>query len=400
MSSETRKSPFDLVYELSLPLIAGVIAAIVWANLDAHGYHSFLHWSPFGDTSHYNFHFLFNDIFMVFFFGIAAGEITESCLPGGALNPVSRAINPLMATAGGVLGPVAVFFIWMYASGDHSIANGWGIPTATDIALAWLVARLAFGKGHPAVSFLLLLAVADDGIGLGIIAIFYPDPNNPVEPAFLGLVAAAMASAWMMRKQGIKSFWLFLAGPGVMSWFGLYLAHLHPALALVAVIPFMPHMAEDLGMYADEGHMTDTLNRFQHFFQKPVDIGLFGFGLANAGVMFSSIGNATWAVLCALLIGKTLGVTLFSMVGNAIGFKYPEGMDTRTVFLAGMTAGLGLTVALFVAGQAFPVGSELQGAAKMGALFSAGAVIPVLILAKLLRVKESATTTDTESADH
>ena len=80
-----------------------------------------------------------------------------------------------------------------------TVANGWGIPTATDIALAWLVARVVFGRGHSAVSFLLLLAVADDGIGLGIIAVFYPDPNHPVQTIWLLLVAAGMGVAWGMR---------------------------------------------------------------------------------------------------------------------------------------------------------------------------------------------------------
>ncbi len=79
--------------------------------------------------------------------------------------------------------------------GEGSLSRGWGIPTATDIALAWLVARAVFGKGHPAINFLLLLAVADDAIGLGIIAVFYGDPSNPARPEWLGLVAAGMAIA-------------------------------------------------------------------------------------------------------------------------------------------------------------------------------------------------------------
>ena len=69
-------------------------------------------WQMFG---HYvTLHFLINDIFMVFFFGIAAKEITEAALPGGSLNPIKKAINPLLATLGGVLGPVAVFFGALY----------------------------------------------------------------------------------------------------------------------------------------------------------------------------------------------------------------------------------------------------------------------------------------------
>ena len=209
----TRPSILELAQGLSLPLIAGVLTAVAWANLDPHGYQHLIHWSPLGEGSHLNLHFLANDIFMVLFFGIAAKEITEACLPGGALNPPRRAINPLMATLGGVLGPVGVYLLWTVIVGDASIANGWGVPTATDIALAWLVAKIIFGPKHPAVSFLLLLAVADDGLGLGIIAIFYPDPIHPIAPMYLLLVAVAAGMAFYLKRRGIVSFWAYLFGP-------------------------------------------------------------------------------------------------------------------------------------------------------------------------------------------
>ena len=76
--------------------------------------------------------------------------------------------------------------------GGPHLTRGWGITTATDIALAWLVARLVFGKGHPAITFLLLLAIGDDAIGLMIIAMFYPDPNHPIYLPALGVVAVAV----------------------------------------------------------------------------------------------------------------------------------------------------------------------------------------------------------------
>ncbi|MEM9193694.1 MAG: Na+/H+ antiporter NhaA [Myxococcota bacterium] len=383
-------APGGLIYALqaySIPLISGVIIALIWANVDHHSYEALVHYSPFGHDSHYNFHYLMNDIFMALFFGIAAKEITEAALPGGALNPPRKAINPLLGTVGGVVGPVGVYFAWVALTGDPAIANGWGIPTATDIALAWLVARIAFGTGHPAISFLLLLAVADDGIGLAIIAIFYPNPEHPVAPVFLLLVALAMIIAFTLRKQKVNSFWPYLIGPGVLSWLGLFFANLHPALALVAVVPFMPTQGFDEGMFADDGVIEkhDTLNNFEHFFKLPVDLGLFGFGLANAGVVLSSIGNATWGVVVALLVGKTLGIFLFSYGGHVLGYKLPEGMNGRSLFVAGLTAALGLTVALFVAGVAFTE-PNLQGAAKMGALFSVIAVPLVLISASVLRV--------------
>ncbi|MCB0328705.1 MAG: Na+/H+ antiporter NhaA [Bdellovibrionales bacterium] len=384
-----KRTPIAILQEFSIPLIAGVITAVLWANLDSHGYHELNHWSPFGHDSHFNFHFLMNDLFMALFFGIAAKEITESCLPGGALNPPRKAVNPLLGTLGGVLGPVTVYFAIVFLSGDHTIANGWGIPTATDIALAWLVARVIFGKGHPAVSFLLLLAVADDGLGLGIIAIFYPDPHHPVQPAWLLLTGAGAAACYGMRRAGIQNFWYYVVVGGAMSWSGLYFAHLHPALALVPIIPFMPSSGHDEGLFAEgeDEKNHDTLNEFEHFFKLPVDLGLFGFGLANAGVEFSSMGSATIAVLLALAIGKTAGIFLFSYVGDRLGFPLPAGMGWRSLVTAGCVAGLGLTVALFVAGVAF-TDNTLQGAAKMGALLSALVAPAAIMLGKMLGVRE------------
>lgn len=386
MSEAKRNRHIELLQEFSLPLIAGVLCALAWANLDPHSYHHWMHEGLFAGLS---VHFVMNDLFMAVFFGLAAKEITESCLPGGDLNPPKKAINPLLGTLGGVLGPIAVYLMYVHFSGADEVRSGWGIPTATDIALAWLIARLVFGKGHPAVSFLLLLAVADDGLGLGIIAIFYPDPAHPVQPAYLGIVALGMLGAYALRKKNVQSFWPYLLGPGVLSWAGLFLAHLHPALALVPIVPFMPNMGHDEGLFAEESSGVehhDTLNRFEHFFKLPVDVGLFGFGLANAGVEMSSVGAGTTAVLLGLIVGKTVGIFGFSMIGHLLGFSLPKGMGWRSLLTVGLVAGLGLTVALFVAGVAFtdPV---LQGAAKMGALLSAVVAPLAIAVGRVLRVR-------------
>lgn len=375
--------------DLSLPLLLGVVAALIWANGDHASYEAFIHASPFGEHGPLSVHFIVNDLFMVLFFGVAAKEITEAVLPGGALNPPRKAINPLFGTIGGVAGPILVYLAYVHWAGRSDLMIGWGIPTATDIALAWLVARLAFGPQHPAVSFLLLLAVADDAIGLVIIGVFYPDPSHPVEPMWLALAGAGLVAAWALRRRGVKSFWAYLALPGALSWAGLFLAHVHPALALVPIVPFMPNGGHDEGLFAELGHdhHTDTLNRFEHFFKGPVDFGLFAFGLANAGVVFDSVGEASWAVLVALLVGKTVGIFACSMSAHVAGFPLPEGMDARSLVVAGLAAAIGLTVALFVAGVAFtdPV---LAGSAKMGALLSAGAAPLVLLLARVLGVSK------------
>ena len=377
------KQRLNFLSEFSIPLLAGVVVAVVWANLNPEGYQAF-NTTPFlGGLS---FHFISNELFMVFFFGIAAVEITQSCLPGGDLNPVSKAINPLMGTLGGVVGPIVVYLCLNHVIGAPELGNGWGIPTATDIALAWLAARMTFGASHPAVSYLLLLAVADDAIGLIIIAIFYPNPTMPTEPVWLLLVVLGMAVAWLLRRFNIRSYWPYLLAGGSLSWIGLHHAHLHPALALVFIIPFLPHAKQEhMHLFDVDPEDRTTLSRFEHEWKIFVDFGLFMFSFSNAGVQFSSMGTVTVLVLVALLVGKTVGIFSFGFLATKLGFGLPQGMKLRDLLTAGLIAGTGFTVALFVAGEAFtdPV---IRGAAKMGAMLSLVAAISGLIFGKLVGV--------------
>jgi NhaA family Na+:H+ antiporter len=411
--SESKKGFTNFLQEFSIPLIVGVIAGLVYANVDYTSYHHMVDYQ-FGTAEilghKMTAHYLINDIFMVFFFGIAAKEITESVLPGGDLNPPSKAINPLLGTIGGVVGPVAVYLLLtnvLYSGEDAAaVATGWGIPTATDIALAWLVARMVFGNKHPAVSFLLLLAVADDAIGLGIIAVAYPKAP-PELMQLLYWTIPGMILAYVMRKKGVAAWLPYIAFAGTLSWIGLSKAHLHPALALVFIVPFIPGPTRDTGLFtekdeADEedekeaaGHVIEEhhhhspLHNFEHNLKLPVDFGLFFFGFANAGVEFSSMSPVTWIVLGSLILGKTIGIFLFSWVGIKMGFPLPKGMGLKHLFVAGIIAGLGLTVALFVAGEAFK--GELNvhmGPAKMGAVFSAIAALLAIVAGKILNVKD------------
>jgi NhaA family Na+:H+ antiporter len=402
------KKTLNILQEFSLPLIVGVAVALVVANVNPALYEELVKFPVFGpqDGAHpINALFIINDVFMVFFFGIAAKEITEACLPGGDLNPPSKAINPLLGTIGGVVGPVAVYFLMLQVlytgHNDYSeVANGWGIPTATDIALAWLVARMIFGNKHPAVNFLLLLAVADDAIGLVIIAIFYGDPSNPAAPEYLlYYTVPGMIIAYVLRKKNVQAWLPYILFAGTLSWVGFISAHLHPALALVPIVPFLPGPSRDTGLFESEDevdqehqaghheHEHSPLHNFEHNLKLPVDLGLFFFAFANAGVQFASVNGVTWMILASLIVGKIIGITFFSGLGAKLGFPMPEGMGMKHLVVAGTIAGLGLTVALFVAGQAFPDGSAYQGPAKMGAVLSAFAALAAVLLAKALGIK-------------
>ncbi|MBT1070316.1 Na+/H+ antiporter NhaA [Pelotalea chapellei] len=376
--------PINLLREFSIPLISGIVVALIWSNFVPESYYHFDHDPLIGPLS---FHFLTNDIFMVLFFGIAAAEITQSCLPGGELHPLRKAVNPLFATIGGVVGPVMVYFGLNALIGNPALNRGWGIPTATDIALAWLVARIVFGDRHPAISFLLLLAIADDAIGLAIIAIFYPDPSQPAQPVWLLATLLGMAVTYGFRRFNVKSYWPYLLVGGTLSWVGLFNAHLHPALALVFIVPFFPHAnKENLHIFEEDSRDRSTMHQFEEDWKVVVDFGLFMFGLANAGVRFSSIGQATWLVLWALVIGKTCGIFLMGRLSVRLGYPLPKRVGNKELALVGLIAGIGLTVALFVAGEAFTE-QVTQGAAKMGALLSAGCAFIAIIAGRLLKVK-------------
>ena len=416
--------------EYSIPLILGVIVGLVWANINFDVYHDvveFDFWNfgkgPFLDDGehhdlndfyifgkHITVHFLVNEVFMVFFFGIAAKEITESILPGGALNPLPKAINPIMGTLGGVFGPVGLFLllaVLFYGGTDDfgAVANGWAIPTATDIALAWLVARVIFGTRHPAVNFLLLLAVVDDAIGLVIIAVFY---STDVQPLWLLLTAGGVVTAYLFRRVGVSWWPVYILIAGGMSWVGMVKAGVEPALSLVVIVPFLPALhAPDHDSEAEHGeqgtgeamahahaagghgHQMGVLERFEHHVKLPVDFGLFFFAWANAGVAFANINAVTWMILLSLIVGKTVGVSLFSFVVSKLGFPLPEGMGVRHLMVAGMIAGLGLTVALFVANKAYntPEGLEFLDPGKMGAVFSVVVAALAFTFARIIGVR-------------
>jgi NhaA family Na+:H+ antiporter len=346
--------------------------------------------------------FLVNDILMALFFAIAGKEVWESLLPGGALSNRRKAATPLMATLGGIVGPAGLYIGGVLLFSEWStLGSGWAVPCATDIAFSYLVARLIFGPGHPAIAFLLFLAIADDAAGLVILAVFYP--TGALHLPWLLLSVAAIGLGLVFRTLRLHSFWWYLLIPGAMSWISFYYAGIHPALGLVPIIPCMPHAHTDLGIFArEELGRHDTLNEFEHWWKNPVELILGLFGLVNAGVAFSSVGIGTWLVLAGLLVGKPLGITLFTWIGEkALKLEIPDGMKYRHVFILGIVAGIGFTVALFVSTAAFPVPKypqETLDSVKMGALGSFLAAAVAFAGARLLGIRRESCEPNSEKA--
>jgi NhaA family Na+:H+ antiporter len=354
-----RSNVAAFVLDHSLLLLLGTAAAVLWANLDFATY----------ETVTDRLHFWVNEIGMVFFFALAAKEVFEATLPGGPLASPRRALSPLAAAIGGMVAPAAIFVSLALTLGPSDLTRGWAIPCATDIAFSAMIARLTFPAGHPAIPFLLLLAIADDALGLLILAVFYP--SAAVSLTWLVfLMAAAMLLAVVLRGRRIQSFWPYVIGPGALSWAALHVGGLHPALALVPIVPLMPHSPRDLGLFSpDEEQQPDPLSRFERWWSVPVQFVLLLFGFANAGVPFERIGSGTYYVLAALLLGKPLGILVFSAVARLAGARLPEKLRFADLLIVGIVASIGFTVSLFFATAAFPPGVALTET-KMGALLS------------------------------
>jgi NhaA family Na+:H+ antiporter len=370
--TQPRSRALAFVFDNSLLLLAGTAAAVLWANLDIDSYDAVAH----------PLHFWVNDIGMVFFFALAAKEVFEATLPGGPLASPRRALSPLAAALGGMIAPGLIYASVAWAWGPAELIRGWAIPCATDIAFSAMIARFVFPAAHPAIPFLLLLAIVDDALGLLILAVFYPTGDLSIV-ALVGLMSAAVLAATWLRRRQIRSFWPYVVGPGSLSWAALYLGGFHPALALVPIVPFMPHSPRDLGLFDPREEQPDTLNRFEHWWAKPVQFVLLLFGLANAGVPFEQIGPGTYYVLAGLLVGKPLGIVILSHAARLTGARLPPGIATRQLVVVGVVASIGFTVSLFFATAAFPNGPALAET-KMGALLSFVAAPLAIVLAKVL----------------
>lgn len=399
-------------------LLAAALVALGWANSPfAHAYHALwdlpvtLGIGEFAFTK--SVHFYINDVLMTVFFLVVGMEIRRE-IHDGALSDIRQATLPLAAAVGGVTAPALIFLLLNRGSGA---ANGWAIPTATDIAFAVGVLAL-LGRSIPGSVrvFLLTLAIVDDIIAVLIIAMFY---SSGLDYGGFVLAAAGIAGVLVMRRIGIATAPAFIL-PGAVVWMGLQISDVHPSLAgviLGLLAPVLPmrgrervlvelsratHDVNDVSMQEHGRNHADriarplqTLRLAQRELLPPVvrvqwtlhpwvAYGIMPlFALANAGVTIDGIDlsqhgaqRVALGIAVALFAGKPLGV--FGVTWMLVRLKLcrlPADMTWRGVGLIALLAGIGFTMSIFIATLAF-TDDELLNVAKLGILagsFLAGA---------------------------
>ena len=292
---------------------------------------------------------------MTIFFFVVGLEIKRE-LTSGHLSKIRQAATPFIAALGGMAIPALIYLL----IAGNSAPEGWAVPVATDIALAVGLLALVGSQVSSALrAFLLALAVIDDIGAIVIIALVY---TTGIVFSWIVAAGAAVIATVILARIGINRTFIYVI-VGALLWFSLYKAGLHPTLAGVIMgllTPALP-LDESNGIDVEDGTLTivEKLEGRFHGLSAFIIIPLFAF--ANSGVVLSSQAFSSlltspiaWGIICGLTLGKPLGI--FIAVRSAERLKLaqaPEGAYTPSLIAVGSTAGIGFTVAIFIAKLAF-----------------------------------------------
>jgi Na+:H+ antiporter, NhaA family len=354
-----------------LALPTAVAIALVWANTAPEGYFVFAH----------SLAFPVNEIGMALFVGLIMQEIVEAVMPGGALHSWRRWSLPLLAAAGGIAGSAGFYLAYVHGQYESILEAGWPIACAIDIAAAYYVLKTILPRSG-ALPFVLLLAIATDLFGMLVIAPQYPTAG--VHGGGVGLMLVALGIAGAMRALNVRSFWPYLVVCGTLSWIALYREGLHPAFALVPIVPFLPHEPRRLDLLADPPD-DDAVHHVEHEWNTLVQGILFLFGLVNGGVMLRGYDTGTWALLLGALVGRPLGILTAVGAAVAAGWHLPRGLGWRQLLVAAVASSSGFTFALFFATGILSTG-PLLAQLTIGAVGTAAGSLLAIGAARLCRV--------------
>src|SRR6185503_233906 len=218
--------------------------------------------------------FAVNDVAIALFFALIMKEVVEATAPGGVLHPWRRAMLPVVAAVAAAAVTAIIHARMSDGLDEPMLSDGWPVSLGTDLAISYFVARVIF-RQHPVIPFLLLFGIASNGLGFVSLAFFNPVRGTQLAIGML-ILAAGIGVAAGLRWRRVRSFWPYLLVAGSLSWFGLFWSGLHPALALVPVMPFLPHAARDPGFFVDaRPDAKDTLSQFEVWWRYPAQIALF-----------------------------------------------------------------------------------------------------------------------------
>jgi NhaA family Na+:H+ antiporter len=298
---------------------------------------------------------IINYLLMSIFFFVVGLEIKRE-LTSGHLASIKKAMLPFVAALGGMALPA---LIYLAIAGGVAPA-GWGVPVATDIALAvGLLTMLGPSVAASLRSFLLALAVIDDIGAILVIAFVY---STGISFSWLAAALLSILFISILKKTGVTSVAVYSLFAFTL-WFCLYKTGVHPTLAGVILGLMTPNIGHKGTKIEDaEDGSVSVIEWLEHKFH-PVStfvvVPLFAF--ANTGVVITneSIKAASqsliaWGIFFGLIVGKPLGVLSASLLARRLRVaELPDEVNKSSLLATGSAAGIGFTVAIFIANLAF-----------------------------------------------
>lgn len=289
--------------------------------------------------------FWINDGLMTIFFLLVGLEI-EREIYVGEFADFRKAMLPILAALGGMLVPATIHYGLNHGT---AFQQGFGIPMATDIAFSLGILSL-LGSRVPVMLkvFLTALAIIDDLGAIIIIALFYSEGMVMLYFTFSILLFGTLI---ILNRMGANQTWIYLV-LGAVLWYCLYQTGIHPTITGVLLAFALP--------FRDGGEKSPSY-RLQHHLHNPVAFFILPlFALANTAIpismdVFSSLpASNNLGVILGLVVGKPVGILLFSLAGIALGVcSLPEGTRAKHLLGAGMLAGIGFTMSIFITLLAF-----------------------------------------------
>ena len=340
-------------------LVFCVLISLMIANSSASaGFQSFLDqaWGP------YSVSVWINDGLMAVFFLLVGLEIKRELLDG-ELSNFKNASLPIFAAIGGMLVPAAIFTLFNHGT---EYSKGWAIPMATDIAFSLAIISM-LGKSVPSAVkvFLAALAIVDDLGAIVVIAIFYTDEIHWNYLLYSGIIVAILAVLNFLK---VKKHIFYLI-PGCVLWYFMHHSGIHATIAGVILAFCIPASKAD-------NEEASPLEKLEHFLHIPVSYAIMPiFALANTNITFKAgmvdglFSNFGYGIVFGLILGKLIGINLFSFI--AIKLKISSLPDkSRWVHMigAGLLAGIGFTMSIFIALLSYKDNQDLQDSAKFAIL--------------------------------
>lgn len=378
-------------------LFACAVVALLWANSPFRAaYETLWHTklSVFvGDAGLSKPLFLWvNDGLMAVFFFVVGLEIKRELLTGELKSPRQAAL-PLAAALGGMFVPAGIYAA---LNAGTPGAAGWGIPMATDIAFALGVLSLLGSRAPMALKvFLTALAIIDDLGAVLVIAFFY---TAEISATSLSLAAGLLAVLFLLNRAGFHNCGVY-AFVGFWLWLAILKSGVHATIAGVLIALTIPADQDP----EEEAESSSLLYRLEHALHPWVTFLILPlFALANAGVVLSGeafsrlVQPVSLGVFFGLVVGKPVGIFLFTWLAvRAKLTLLPAGVSWGHIVGAGMLAGIGFTMSLFINALAFGE-SEFNAMAKMSILLASAvsAIVGSLTLRLAAPARESAAGSD------